>query len=97
MADFGIEDKIDSYPNQLSGGEKQRSSLARAIIHNPPIVLADEPTGNLDSVNSEKIIGEIEKISYEKNIKFIIATHNESFKRITNSVYNIKDYSLIKI
>ena len=96
LTSFNIEDKIDSYPTQLSGGERQRASLARAIIHNPLIVLADEPTGNLDSKNSEKIIDEIKKISCEKNIKFIIATHNKSYKRIADSEYTITNYSLNK-
>ena len=96
LEDFKIKDKTNYYPNELSGGEKQRVSLARAIINNPLIVLADEPTGNLDAENCENIINKIHKISAEKNIKFIIATHNKRFKSISNSIYEIENHQLIK-
>lgn len=96
LDDFGILDKKESYPSELSGGEKQRVSLARSIINKPLIVLADEPTGNLDSLNTNLIIDKIHKISESHNVKFIIATHNNSFKKIANSIYTIKDKVLIK-
>jgi len=96
LRDFDIESKINCYPSELSGGEKQRASLARAIINNPSIVLADEPTGNLDAKNSENIINKIQEISIEKDIKFIIATHNQRFENIASSMYEIRDLTLIK-
>ena len=96
LSDFNVLSKIDCYPEYLSGGERQRVSLARSIINNPSLVLADEPTGNLDKENSNLIIDKIKCINKEKGIKFIIATHNESFKSISDSVYSINDLRLIK-
>ena len=96
LDDFRITDKIDCYPNELSGGEKQRVSLARAIINSPALVLADEPTGNLDAENSKNIINKIHKISAKKDIKFIIATHNTEFKNVSDSIYSIEKHLLIK-
>ena len=91
---FGIADKVKNYPHHLSGGEKQRVSLARSIISSPSIVLADEPTGNLDSENSMMIAKEIKKISNESNIKFIIASHDSIFENISDRVCCIKKFNI---
>ncbi len=91
---FDVKDKINSYPHELSGGEKQRVSLARAIISSPLIVFADEPTGNLDDKNSERIALEIRKITEETNIKFVIATHDKIFEDISDSIYTIKKMNI---
>ena len=91
---FGIADKAKNYPHHLSGGEKQRVSLARSIISSPSIVLADEPTGNLDSENSMMIAKEIKKISNESNIKFIIASHDSIFENISDRVCCIKKFNI---
>ncbi len=91
---FNIEDKINAYPRSLSVGESQRVAISRAIINSPKIVLADEPTGNLDESNSSLIIEQIKKISLEKEIKFIIATHDKAFESISDVIYEIKDYKL---
>ena len=96
LSDFNVESKANHYPNQLSGGEKQRISLIRAVINNPVLVLADEPTGNLDSENANILINQIKEISERKNIKFIIATHNKAFEKIANSIYNIENHTLVK-
>ena len=71
----GIRDKRDHFPNQLSGGEQQRVAIARAMVHQPPLLIADEPTGNLDETNSEEIIRLITKIN-ELGTTIILATHN---------------------
>tara|TARA_Y100000768_G_scaffold368863_1_gene333239 strand:- start:6258 stop:6926 length:669 start_codon:yes stop_codon:yes gene_type:complete len=91
---FGIADKAKNYPHHLSGGEKQRVSLARAIISDPLIVLADEPTGNLDNENSVMIASEIKKITNESNIKFIIATHDTIFKNISDRICCLKKFNI---
>ena len=91
---FGIADKAKNYPHHLSGGEKQRVSLARSIISSPSLVLADEPTGNLDSENSMMIAKEIKKISNESNIKFIIASHDSIFENISDRVCCIKKFNI---
>ena len=78
----GLGDKIQSFPHQMSGGEKQRLAIARALIHRPRIILADEPTGNLDLVNSYDVVKLLLKIN-ELGTTVILATHN---REIVNSV-----------
>ncbi len=73
----GLTDKIKSRPAQLSGGECQRVSIARAMVKNPKIVLADEPTANLDARNSHNILQTMEKLNQELNTTFIFSTHDE--------------------
>ena len=71
----GLAKKINSFPHQMSGGEKQRLAIARALIHRPKIILADEPTGNLDMVNSYDVVNLLKKIN-ELGTTVILATHN---------------------
>src|SRR3990167_5160453 len=78
----GLGDKLKSFPHQLSGGEKQRLAIARALIHRPRIILADEPTGNLDLVNSYDVVKLLMKIN-ELGTTVILATHND---KIVNSI-----------
>ena len=84
---FELDDRMHSYPNDLSGGEKQRVSVMRAIINQPSIVIADEPTGNLDQKNVFKMIDLFKKLNNEHNLTFIIATHD-------NEVFSIGDIKL---
>ncbi len=71
----GLQKKADKFPNQLSGGEKQRVAIARALVHRPKIILADEPTGNLDSLNAQEIIELLKKIN-KLGTTIILVTHN---------------------
>lgn len=73
----GLTDRLKSYPDTLSGGEQQRISLVRALAHKPKILIADEPTGNLDKENTTKIIKLIREMTSKTNVQLILATHNQ--------------------
>ena len=79
------------FPAQLSGGEKQRIAIIRALINNPKIILADEPTGNLDQANTKNIMKIIYNLSRDKNMTYIIATHDDEFKQIADKVFHLKN------
>ena len=74
---MGLEKKVDAYPLELSGGEQQRIVIARALVNNPPLILADEPTGNLDQKREEEIMDLFNQINM-KGTTLIVATHNQS-------------------
>ena len=78
----GLSDKVNSFPHQLSGGEKQRLAIARALIHRPRIILADEPTGNLDMVNAHDVVELLMKIN-KLGTTVILATHN---REVVNAI-----------
>jgi cell division transport system ATP-binding protein len=79
----GLSNKLDRYPNELSGGEKQRVSIARALVHRPDIIVADEPTGNLDLVNTWDIVQLLTKIN-QYGTTVILATHNREIVNLIN-------------
>jgi lipoprotein-releasing system ATP-binding protein len=91
---IGLPTRGDAFPMQLSGGERQRVSIVRALIMNPKIVLADEPSGNLDKENSEKLHKLFLKLNKEKGITFVITTHKEEMKKIGTKVFKLKDKKL---
>ena len=88
---FDLENRMNSFPNDLSGGEKQRVAVMRAIINNPSVIIADEPTGNLDQDNAQKITSLFQKLNTEKNLTIIIATHDESVFNIGHKKYHLVD------
>ena len=88
---LNIKERKDHKPNQLSGGEQQRVAIARALINKPSILLADEPTGNLDSKNSKIIHGLLLKLNRELDQTIIVVTHNEDLANITQKKFEIKD------
>lgn len=93
---LGLEDRLSYLPNQLSGGQQQRVSIGRALINNPALVLADEPTGNLDSKNSAEII-ELLKLSNKKyNQTLIIVTHDERIAMQAERIISIEDGRIAK-
>lgn len=91
---LGLHDKIKNKATELSGGEAQRVSIARALMNDPTIILADEPTGSLDSQNGEMVMQELKRISAEKTV--IIVTHDsELAKKYADCIYYLKDGELI--
>lgn len=88
---LGLEHRIDHKPSQLSGGEAQRVAIARALINQPLIILADEPTGNLDKENSENLHQLFIQLRKDFNSTFIIVTHNEDLANLSDRVIHIVD------
>ena len=86
----GLSDRIDHHPNQLSGGQRQRVAVARALINNPSIILADEPTGNLDSKTSEEIMRLFSDI-HQKGNTVILVTHEEDIARYAHRIIRLRD------
>jgi len=91
----GLSDRLHHYPAQLSGGEQQRVSLARAFSNNPKILFADEPTGNLDSETSEKVIKLLFDLNAEAGTTLIIVTHNTELAAGTHRIIRLKGGSII--
>jgi len=87
----GLEGKEHYYPYQLSGGEQQQVAIARALIHNPDIILADEPTGSLDSVNSQSIIELITRLTEEMKKTVLLVTHENSIAQYARRLVRIRD------
>lgn len=83
---MGLGDKIDAYPSQLSGGQQRRVAIARAFINNPEIILADEPTGDLDEETEAEVIRFFKRLNEEKGITFIVVTHSSTIANEANRV-----------
>ena len=92
---LGLEDKLDSMPNNLSGGQQQRVAIARALITKPAIVLADEPTGNLDSKTSAEVLGLLERTSSEFHQTIVMITHNNDIARLADRIVRIEDGKIV--
>ena len=90
----GLEERLDHFPNQLSGGEQQRVAIARALVNKPTIILADEPTGNLDSKTGREIIDLFTKLNREGNT-FVMVTHDQEIAKSANNIIKIKDGEII--
>ena len=88
---FDLKHRMNSFPNDLSGGEKQRVAVMRAVVNNPSIIVADEPTGNLDKENALKMMSLFQKLNTEKKLTIIIATHDEDVFNIGHKKYQLVD------
>jgi len=88
---LGLEDRADNLPSQLSGGEKQRISLCRAVINRPKLLFADEPTGNLDSENGKKMLSQLVELKTEQGATLILVTHNPEIAQAADRVLTIQD------
>jgi lipoprotein-releasing system ATP-binding protein len=88
---LGIADRMNHYPNQLSGGELQRVSIARSLIKNPKILFADEPTGNLDSENSKKVQQLFFQLQKQLGLTLVVVTHDVEFAKQFSKIYRVQD------
>lgn len=95
LALVGMEDRMNHYPNELSGGQKQRVAIARSLINNPSIILADEPTGALDSKTGNMVMDIFTKINKEQKKTVVLITHNEELAALTQRVITIKDGEIV--
>ena len=93
---LGLEKRIKHLPNQLSGGQQQRVSIGRALINNPALLLADEPTGNLDTENTKEIMELLRKFNRENKQTVIIITHDERIARSADRVISIEDGKIVR-
>lgn len=95
LDDVGLKDKAEILPNKLSGGERQRVAIARALANDPSIILADEPTGSLDSKTSSKILKQLIDLHEDKNVTLIIVTHDMDVAKLGDRVIEVLDGEIV--
>ncbi len=95
LAKVGLSDRASHRPTELSGGEQQRVAIARALVKNPPLILADEPTGNLDSRSGEEIISILTSLHVEQGITLVMITHDANIAHHCQRIINIKDGQVV--
>lgn len=88
---LGLKDKLENVPNNLSGGQQQRVSIARALLTKPEIILADEPTGNLDSKTSQDVLSLLEVTSMKFHQTMVMITHNDAIAQLADRIIRIED------
>ena len=93
---LGLERRRKHLPNELSGGQQQRTSIGRALITKPAIVLADEPTGNLDSKSSDEVVNLLKKLNKEYKQTIIMITHNLDIAAVADRIITIEDGRIVK-
>jgi len=93
---FGIEGRMDFNPNQISGGEQQRTAIARALIMKPEIILADEPTGNIDTKTGNEILDLLDQLNKEWGVTVIVVTHEKEVSKRTKRQIYVKDGEIVK-
>ena len=96
MERFGILSKANSYPNKISGGQQQRVAIARALIMSPKLILADEPTGNLDTKTGQEIINLLVKLNKTEKMTVVIVTHDPNIAKVTKRTIKIQDGEIVR-
>ncbi len=91
LASVGLEGRADHFPSELSGGEQQRVAVARALVTDPPLVLCDEPTGNLDEETGKRVLGLMRRLGQERNKTFVLVTHNSVIGEMADRVVRLRD------
>ena len=91
-----MEDKVNAFPHELSGGQQQRVAIARAIVNRPKVLIADEPTGNLDSRTSQDVLGLIKISSQNLAQTIVMITHNEEIAQMADRIIRIEDGKIVK-
>ncbi|MFB6345616.1 MAG: ABC transporter ATP-binding protein [bacterium] len=91
---LGLEQRADRYPSSLSGGEQQRVAIARALVHSPKVVLADEPTGNLDYENSQNVLESFRELCRDQDVTVLMATHSRDCAEISERTYELRSGEL---
>ena len=95
LIEVGLEQRLNHLPKELSGGQRQRVAIARAMANNPPVILADEPTGNLDSKSSVEIMDIFTKLNKEKKVTVIMVTHERDIAEFTDRIITFRDGQII--
>ncbi len=95
LAEFGLSQRLNHLPSELSGGEQQRVAIARALINKPKIILADEPTGNLDSTNSESMMDLLFNYTRKSKTSLVMVTHDNSIAQRCDRIIEIKDGRIV--
>ena len=95
LKEVGLDHVVDHIPANLSGGEQQRVSIARAIVHEPKIIFADEPTANLDTLSSTNVMNIFKKLNEEKGITIVMVTHEEEYTKIVDRIIKLEDGKIV--
>lgn len=96
LENMGLADKLGQLPNKLSGGQRQRVAIARALVNNPDIILADEPTGALDTKTSSMIMNELKRLHEEEDVTLIVVTHDVNVANLADRIITVQDGKILE-